>query len=146
MEPINHNLTQHRLSHWVIDQLQQSLGISRTMRLNLDSDNADFWRRSGDGIFVHTQGTHQKHAPIEVTFFWPENRASVWVDDMASLIRPERYHTFDRDDFPDVEFGAIERNVSLEDALERIEIWSSLPPKPRPGGSGGGTPPTVVGM
>ena len=148
MESINQNIVLQRMAGWAINELQQSLGISSTMRLKVDTDNYKFWNRAGDGIFVYPHGQASQsrtEAPLEVTFFWETETITIWVNDLSTLIAQRRYKDFDYDDFPEIEPGVMEVEIPFGDAKERIEIWKSLPPKPKPDGPGGNDPPTVVG-
>lgn len=147
MEPIKNNLVLQRLTNWGIGQLQNKLGISRTMRLSVDPDNCKFWLRYGDGMRAVPNGIPSDrlaHTPIEATFNWETERAIFWVDDAASLIRTERQLDFDYYDLTDCEPGELNLEVDLTEAKELVEVWASVPPKPRPDGHGG--MPNVTGL
>lgn len=136
MKELNDNLVMQRLGAYVIKEIQKSLGIARTMRLDIDADNHVYWERSGDGMKFRVNGASQQRrteAQIEITYFYDRDLASIWVDDITTLVSDRRYDSqFDPEkDLPDAPIGSFERDVSLVDANELLEIWENVPPNPK---------------
>jgi len=130
MKPIKDILIQSRLAWWCIQQVQQDKGIAATQRINLDSDNhKQFLPLMPMVIAIYNFGENTAKN-MEVEFNWQEEKAYVQIDDITSLIRPDRLTDFDPMDL-DTSYGEILVNVALADALERLPIWESLPRNPK---------------
>lgn len=133
MKPINNNLVMQRLSAYALNEVQKSLGIANTVRLKADPDNHRLWLRSGDGMKVLPYGEQSEGRtvpPIEIDYDYEREVASIWVDDITTLVCQNRQLDFDPLDIGQ-EYGELNLEVQLNAGFERIPIWESLPARPQ---------------